>query len=89
MGHSDTQITIEHYVHTLDDLLGRAVRRIPDGLTTRQLSGLTGRSEPQIWEVRRKTAQGTSAEILDRLTDNLLPKRERLAEQRERGRNAT
>ncbi|MCG5529066.1 MULTISPECIES: tyrosine-type recombinase/integrase [Halorhodospira] len=81
MGHSDTQITIEHYVHTLDDLLGRSVRRICDGLTTRQLSELTGRGEAQIRDARRKTAQGTPAETLDRITDNLLPKRERLSEQ--------
>ncbi|WP_018936650.1 site-specific integrase [Thioalkalivibrio sp. ALJ24] len=53
MGHSDTQITIEHYVHTLDDLLGRAVRRMIDGLDTRQIEAITGRSAPRIRGVRR------------------------------------
>ncbi|WP_019589383.1 MULTISPECIES: site-specific integrase [unclassified Thioalkalivibrio] len=84
MGHSDTQITIEHYVHTLDDLLGRAVRRVIDGLDTRQIAAITGRSAPRIREVRRETHFGTPGEIIDRITDGLPPSGSSLTKLRER-----
>lgn len=74
MGHADTKITVEHYLHTADDLLGRAVRRVHDDLTTQNISDLTGASASYVRTLRTKLSPGQPADIIDKLSDRLLEK---------------
>lgn len=74
MGHSDAQITVEHYIHSLDELLGRAVRRTVEHLSDTVISGITGRVRSQVRAARGETDDGTSSATLEILTDRRLPR---------------
>ena len=78
MGHAGTEITVEHYLHTVDDLLGRALRRITDELTWDEIAAISGRSVVQVRAVAREVPDAGAAATLDRLTDRRIPKAQRL-----------
>lgn len=78
LGHADTTITVEHYLHTLDDLLGRGVRRVTDDLTPSQISAVTGLSTGYIRTIRKEIGQDAPPSVLlDLITDRQLPQAER------------
>lgn len=80
LGHADTQITVEHYVHCLDDLLGRAVRRTVDHLSNEVIAGITGRSTSRVRAARRATTDGRASATLDLFTERDLPPATRVAD---------
>jgi integrase len=74
MGHVDPVITVTHYLHFMDYLLGQALRRAVPEMNTGRLASLTGKSESHIKNLRHKSKNGTESEILDRLTESLIKK---------------
>lgn len=78
LGHSTVDITLTHYIHLLDLLTGRALRRMTPEVRTGTLAIITGYSNSHVRRVRKETRQDgnqfddQNAIELDRLTEKLL-----------------
>lgn len=78
LGHSGTDITLEHYVHVLDYLLGRSTRRALPELSAKEIAKLTGLGTRYVQTVRKKTGARSIADVMDALTDRALKENDRL-----------
>ncbi len=78
LGHSTVDITLTHYIHLLDLLMGRTLRRMSPRLGTRALAVLTGYSDSHIRRLRSSvttaaTQSDDSAAVeLDQCVERLL-----------------
>lgn len=78
LGHATTDITLNHYVHFTDFLLGRAVRKATPELTPRQIANLCDVSERALATTMRTVGSSDTAMIVDHLTDKVLGSQKRL-----------
>ncbi|MCO6414003.1 MAG: hypothetical protein J5I92_14775 [Thiogranum sp.] len=78
LGHSTVDITLTHYVHLLDLLMGRTLRRMTPRIGTRALAVLTGYSDSHVRRLRsdanpaKVQADDTAAIELDQFSNQLL-----------------
>lgn len=78
LGHSTVDITLTHYIHLLDLLMGRTLRRMTPRLGTRALAVLTGYSDSHIRRLRSNVTSSTTqlddsaADELDQCVERLL-----------------
>ncbi|WP_019570999.1 site-specific integrase [Thioalkalivibrio sp. ALE11] len=68
LGHATTDITLNHYVHLADFLLGRAVRKATPPLDAKQLANLCGVDEHTIYKTRQSLGTSDAATIVEHFT---------------------
>lgn len=78
LGHSSVDITLTHYIHLLDLLMGRTLRRMSPRLSTSILAVLTGYSDSHVRRLRSDTnlvmdrSDHSVAVDLDRFAERIL-----------------
>jgi len=81
LGHASIEITLGSYVHFIDLLSGMTTSRLAPVLTTETLAALAGYHAKHVERVRRqaavklKSAEPTSAQVLDALSARMLRER--------------
>ncbi|AHK79315.1 hypothetical protein M911_09340 [Ectothiorhodospira haloalkaliphila] len=78
LGHSTTDITMNHYIHCADLLLGRAVRAAIPDLRVEEVAALAGVRPSTVYDVAREMESQSVCDQLDALGDAALPNHKRL-----------